>query len=262
MKSSIRKACRLAAGVVLLVPIGAAAQSIEMTNNDILVRNAGGTTIGSWLNGDDINLGASGVGGDGDLNLRNAPSGALVITLDGTFADAVFGGGNEDGDIILRDDDGTTTTIHLDGRLGFIQLGSPNEDGDLRLWDNSPDNALSINLDGATGNAQQQLAGSGFVKGWARINRNGTIASCYRCNSSTTATRRLETGRYEVDFNFATDISSRPWVCSVGHGGNTEDMLVDEIGCLGRGGDPSSVYVAIENDAGTAVDREFTIVVF
>ncbi len=261
MRSSIRKAWCLVAGVVLLLPIGAAAQSIQMTNDDILIENAGGTTVGSWINGDDINLGALGAG-DGDLNLRNGTSGLLAITLDGTTADAVFGGGNQDGDIILRDTDGTTTTISLDGQLGFIQLGSPNEDGDLRLFDNSPDNSLSINLDGATGNVSNQLVGNGLVKAWARINSNGTVASCYNCSSSAFNTQRLSTGDYEVDFTFATNISSRPWVCSVGHGGNSTIVRHDTIGCAGRNGDPSSVYVAIENHAGTDVDREFTLVVF
>jgi len=248
--------------VVLLVPIGAAAQSIEMTNDDILIENAGGTTVGSWINGDDINLGALGAG-DGDLNLRNGTSGLLAITLDGTTADAVFGGGNQDGDIILRDTDGTTTTISLDGQLGFIQLGSPNEDGDLRLFDNSPENALSINLDGATGNVSNQLVGNGLVKAWAKINANGTIAACYRCNTSTTQTRRLSTGNYEVDFTpVGASIATRVVLCSNGHMSTVGGPASSSIYCVQVSGDPSSVRVDTENENGNNTDSTFTVVVF
>ena len=227
MRSSIRKACCLVAGVVLLLPIGAAAQSIEMTNSDILLKNAGETTI----------------------------------FLEGNEGKAFFGGGDKYGDIILRDNDGTTTTIHLDGQLGFIQLGSPNEDGDLRLWDNSPDNDLSINLDGGSGNVSNQLGGNGLVKAWARINSSGTVASCYRCNVSAAATQRLFTGQYEVSFSpLGTDIRSRPRLATLGTLGAI--ILDGEISMANRSADNTSVFVATLDSAGTYSNKSFTIVIF
>ncbi|MCH7666772.1 MAG: hypothetical protein IH936_12675 [Acidobacteria bacterium] len=229
MKSSIRKAYCLAAGVVLLLPIGAAAQSIEMTNDDILLKNAGGTTI----------------------------------FLEGNEGKAFFGGGDKYGDIILRDNDGTTTTIRLDGRRGFIQLGSPNESGDLRLWDNFPDNDSSIVLEGDTGNVRQQFGGNGLVKSWAKINGDGTIAACYKCSTRSDQTRRISIGRYEVDFtSIGTSIASRAVLCSNGHVSTTTTSAASSIFCVQRSGDSSSVFVNVENENGTNVDGNFTIVVF
>ncbi len=228
MRSSIRKAYRLATGVVLLLPIGATAQSIEMTNSDILLKNAGETTI----------------------------------FLDGSDGKGFFGGGDRFGDIVLRDTDGTTTTIELHGGLGFIQLGSPTQAGNLRLWDDDPDNDLSIILDGASGNVSHQLAGNGLVKAWARINSNGTVASCYRCNASSVVTGNPSTGDYEVSFSpLGTDIRSRPRLAtldshSLGPPGG------GQISMANRNSEDTSVFVATTNSAGASSNKAFTIIIF
>ena len=246
---------------VIAVLAGAAmatAQNVALDNGAVQIFDTDGVQTWVATNGADVDAG--GDGRNADLTLRNI-DGAILFSYGGGTGDLVLGGGTQDGDIILRDTDGTTTTINMQGSSGFIQLGSNDEDGDLQLFDNSPDNPLSINLNGATGNVSNQFAGNGVVKGWARITAAGAVASCYNCDVG--QTNGFGSGQYEVDFTpIGADITSRPWVCSVGNGTQSVFPRVDQIGCVGRAGDPSSVFVEIENDAGTNVDRDFTIVVF
>ena len=217
----------LAIGVLFLKPVEAVAQSMAMTNNDIIIRASNGETEGLWFDGDDLTLGGGNF--DGDLIMKDS-GGDTVITLDATSGDASLGGGaGQDGDLFIKNATGTTT-------------GS---------------------VDGATGNFTNAFGGNGLVKAWARINADGSIASCYKCNTDTGETKLLTTGRYEVDFTIAnaTDISSRPWVCSVGHGSDTGNPAA-QIGCVQRAFDPSSIYVEMEDETGADESNSFTIIIF
>lgn len=225
----IRKETRMliifAIGVLSLVPIEAAAQSVSVTTNDIIIKASNGETEGLWFDGDDLTLGGGNF--DGDLIMKDS-GGDTVITLDATSGDASLGGGaSQDGDLYVRDATAVVTGA----------------------------------IDGATGNFTNAFGGNGLVKAWARINADGTIASCYNCNTSATETRLLTVGRYEVDFTIAADISSRPWVCSVGNGSDTGNPAA-QIGCVQRAFDPSSIYVEMEDDAGADESNSFTIVIF
>ncbi|HUP25329.1 MAG TPA: hypothetical protein VNB06_20625 [Thermoanaerobaculia bacterium] len=207
------------------MPLAIVAQSVQIGNSTVRITTSTGTTEGFWNRGDDLTLG--GADFDGDLIMRNS-AGTVVITLDATTGDAVFGGaGGQDGDIFVRNSTGTNTVL----------------------------------IDGQTGNLTNIFAGNGLAKAWARMNANGTVASCFGCSTSSLNTGPLGTGSYEVDFTISGDISSRPWLCSIGHGG-LADAPSDQIGCVQRSGDLSSIFVRIENDAGAAVNQNFTIVVF
>jgi len=216
---------KVAIGGLFLIPVGVLAGSIAITDNDVIIRTAGGETEGLWFDGDDLTLGGGDF--DGDLILKDS-GGDTVITLDATSGDASLGGGaGQDGDLYIKNATGTTTGA----------------------------------IDGATGNFTNAFGGNGLVKAWARINADGSIASCYKCNTDTGETKLLTTGRYEVDFTFATDITSRPWVCSVGNGLDTGNPAA-QIGCVQRAFDPSSVYVEMEDESGTDESNSFTIIIF
>ena len=51
------------------------------------------------------------------------------------------------------------------------------------------------------------LGGDSAIKGWAQINADGTVASCYRCNTDVLQTRTLGTGVYEVTLRLSHQIS-------------------------------------------------------
>lgn len=105
------------------------------------------------------------------------------------------------------------------------------------------------------------LNGNGMVKAWARINADGSVASCWRCNTSGTETRNISTGNYEVDFTpLSTDIRSRPRMGLLdGYGGSA---LRGGISFEDRSGDPSSVFVETYDSAGTSTDESFTIIIY
>jgi hypothetical protein len=120
---------------------------------------------------------------------------------------------------------------------------------------------LTSLLTGSSDDVVNKFDGNGVVKAWARINADGTVASCHRCDPSTAETRSLSTGTYEVDFTpVGTDISSRPWTCSLGNGASFG--AVDQIGCVQRAGDASSIFVDIRNISGASTNLAFTVVVY
>jgi hypothetical protein len=105
------------------------------------------------------------------------------------------------------------------------------------------------------------LNGNGMVKAWARINADGTIASCWRCNTDTNETRNVSAGAYEVDFTpLSTDISGRPRsaVLDMLSAGSTTGM----ISVADRGGDVSSVFVYTLDTDGTPTNRPFTLIIY
>jgi hypothetical protein len=143
---------------------------------------------------------------------------------------------------------------------GSAYLGNSGHSGTLFL-DNGGASWSSIVLSGSSGNLTNQFAGNGLVKAWARINSTGTVASCYRCSAAAADTNRIVLGAYEVDFTpVGTDISGRPWTCSLGNG--AVFGAIGQIGCVQRSGDPSSIFVDIRNTTGAAADAAFTVVVY
>lgn len=238
-------------------------------NGDVLVKNIDGdTTITLSGGGGDITVG--GGGRNGEAFFKNAGD-LTTLTLDATHGNMTLGGGIDDGDIFLTDTDGTTSTIHLNGESGTLRLGHADsgQPGTLEIRDSDGLGQFLVN--GNTGDVySNQLASNGLVKAWARINGDGTIASCWRCNEDTGETHRLEAGKYEIDFQVlgaVDDIRSRPWVCSMGTGEQNQMLgsTLRHISCFARSDDSSSIHVTTwtENPSGTILaDGEFTIVIY
>lgn len=248
----------------LLVP-AAAAQSVALQGGEIRIVDNDGVEAWRGTKAGDLFMG--GHGRCGDLNLKQQDDSTTML-FSACTGDLTLGGGNDDGDVRLTDTDGVTTTVSLDGGTGLLELGSPDDDGDLWLWDNSPDSQQSIVLNGASGNATQQLGGNGFVKAWARINADGSVHSCFLCLPL--ATSRLNQGVYRVDFSLlSSDIRSRPRLAVVDrHAAATPDgfaSLADD------GSMTSAVHVITsgfqcnldQNDCYFAtLDRSFTVFIF
>lgn len=209
----------------------------------------------------DLTLG--GGANDGDLIIREGTTGITNMLFDGDTATTTLGANGVAGDagtLFFRDTNGTTNNIRMYGSNADVYLGtSSGDDGDISLYDGSAGYGFYVR--GSSGQVWQKPTGQGLVKAWARINSDGTVASCYYCSASASNTGLIITGTYEVDFTFDSDITLRPVACSPGHNG-TGSTIATQISCVGRGGDASSIFVVTRNSAGTAVNSYFTAVVF
>lgn len=186
-----------------------------------------------------------------------------VMQMDASLGSLTLGSGNssnpgDGGEVFIENGLGATNVWLYGG--GQAYLGSSGSSGSLSL-DNGTASWSSIVLSGFNGTLTNQFAGDGLVKAWARINANGTVASCYRCNAAAAETQTLGTGIYEVDFTpVGTDISSRPWTCSLGNG--AVFGAIGQIGCVQRSGDPSSLFVQTTGTTGTGANQAYTVVVY
>lgn len=186
-----------------------------------------------------------------------------VMFMDASTGTLSLGSGNalgvgEQGELWLKTSTGGIG-MFLNGN-GTAFLGRSLFPGSLAI-DDGTGSYGSIQMEGSTGNLTNQFGGSGLVKAWARINADGTVASCYRCDPSVAETRSLGTGQYEVDFTpVGTDVSSRPWTCSLGTG--AVFSASGEISCVQRSGDPSSLFVFVRSTAGALLNQAYTVVVY
>ncbi len=113
------------------------------------------------------------------------------------------------------------------------------------------------------GDTTNPLSGNGIVKAWARINANGTVESCYRCDPRDT--RRLNLGDYEVSFRpLATDIRGRPRLATLDTFGDIPNVssVIGEISLADRMGQADEVFVQTANSSGNDADRRFVLVIF
>ena len=194
----------------------------------------------------------------------NGTSIEAAFHFNASQADLHLGSGDpmisgRDGDLYLEDGHGQATVL-LDGSDGRLLLGVAGQDGDLWLRDSA--NTVTLQVDGQSGNLTNAFSGNGVVKAWARINANGTVESCFRCNTSATETRSIAgAGSYEVDFTpLATDISSRPRSAVLdSHSGA---VLEGGITLADRSGDASSVFVRTTDPNGTDTDIAFTLLIY
>ncbi len=149
------------------------------------------------------------------------------------------------------------STVRLMGQTGTVDIGTSGTAGDLTLRDSSAD--TNITLDGETGTATNWLNGNGFVKGWARMKADGTLLSCYNCDSDPLKTLRTALGTYYVDFSpIASDISTRPRMAVL----DKFDLTVSGVDTItltdDNTGDPSRIRIF----TGPAQDHSFTIMVY
>jgi hypothetical protein len=109
-------------------------------------------------------------------------------------------------------------SLRADIRANIV-LGAPGEESRLRL--RNEDGATAVQLRASDANVTNLFSNeadqsNGLVKAWARINFDGTIIACWRCNTDTAETNRITTGQYEVDFTpLATDITGRPLLADI-----------------------------------------------
>jgi hypothetical protein len=140
-----------------------------------------------------------------------------------------------------------------------INLRESGKDGRLQVRD--ANNATAVSLDGSSGNVTNLFSNeadqsNGLVKAWARINFDGTIDACWRCNTDPNETRRVIAGAYEVDFTpLATDIMGRPLSGSIVNSSLGMVVLVNDST------DPSSVVARTFSTSGIE-DRSFVVIVY
>jgi hypothetical protein len=142
-----------------------------------------------------------------------------------------------------------------------IALGGATGDARLRL--RNEDGANAVDLQASTGNVTNLFSNepdqsNGLVKAWARINANGTIAACWRCNKDPSETRRISAGLYEVDFTpLATDITGRPRSAHLRF-----EFAFGGIATAEDSGDLSSLLVGTRDHAGQSTDATFFLIIF
>jgi len=233
------------------------AQSVSLDNGSVEVFDTDGDSAVLIDNG--ANYTAGGNGRTATFNLRGS-DGPVTLSYHAFQAQLILGGGTHEGILLLKDDDGVTTTIDLDGRTGGIRLGGNGEDGDLIVYDNT--NTETFRVNGQSGSATNELSSNGLVKAWARINSDGTVLSCWRCDQAVSATFQLSTGSYLVDFSpLGPDIQSRPRTAII----DSHDTSVAAPGAIRlANSSPSTRVLVLTTDVidGTSADRPFTVFVF
>lgn len=248
------------------VQIGRGGTAAQRSDTDLIVYDPfeGLTEQAFFFNASlsDLRIGsgfAANPGDDGDIFLEDG-SGRTTIELDGGGALLRLGVSGNHGDLQVRDA-ANHTMFNFTADNALLQLGTTTDDGDL--WLRNSGNAVTINMDGHSGNITNALNGNGLVKAWARIAVNGTVLSCFRCNTSAAETRRLGIGFYEVDFTpVATNIRSRPWSATLTTHVVTNTPFLGGIATAHRSGDTSSVLVRTTNSNGVFADRPFTLVIY
>jgi hypothetical protein len=96
-----------------------------------------------------------------------------------------------------------------------------------------------------------------------RVQANGVAigAESFRCNISGVETRNLATGQYEVDFTpVSTNITS--FVKQATLDTQVTGSFTGTIGVADRAGDPSSVFVLIQNNAGVNTNAGFNVCLY
>ena len=240
----------------------------KIKDGTIRGRDLADEAVNSAKLSEDIILGDS--GNNGSLvvrasNLRNYLA-ASGTTTNGGVVVGQSGGTGMDVDFYVYDPTEVDTAAHIDASEARLILGSgtgadPGDDGNITLEDGEGNN--SIELDGDTGTVQNNLlVGNGLVKAWARINADGTVLTCWRCNNAPAATQRISNpGVYEVSFSpLATDIQSRPRLAVLdSHSTNTTG---GEINLANRSADNTSVWVGTRDSNGAFANRAFTLIIF
>lgn len=235
-------------------PEAGAQSTVSIDSDRIEILDTDGDSAVLLDNGADYTAGGN--GRTANLNLR-ASDGPTTLFYNAFQAQLILGGGTHEGIVLLRDDNGTTTTIEADGRTGAVYLGGNGEDGDLIVYDNTDSETFRIN--GQTGSATNAFGANGLVKAWARMNADGTVLSCWRCDSA--ATFRLAAGAYIVSFApLGLDIHSRPRSAVI----DSHDTGVSSSGVVRLANSSATTVLASTGSLplGDAADRPFTVFIF
>lgn len=144
------------------------------------------------------------------------------------------------------------TAAHVDAAISLTTLSG--------TWrDDAGNSGPYIFTPGAGVPGAPRPVAVGGVYAWARINSNGTVLSCFRCDTNPAQTQKIATGQYEVAF--LVGIAGRPRLASYDTHG-TFFVIPGGLSLADRSGDPTSVAIRTSAADGTATDRSFTIFVF
>jgi hypothetical protein len=144
-----------------------------------------------------------------------------------------------------------------------IVLGGSGDNGRLRI--RGSNNAVGVDLLN-NGNVTNLFSNSasksnGVVKAWARINADGTIASCWRCNQDPAVTGWIDTGIYHVDFApLSTNIRGRPRLATLD--GRVEATFAGTIDLSDSPVDASAILVFTQDTEGLLSDRPFALIIY
>jgi hypothetical protein len=147
-----------------------------------------------------------------------------------------------------------------------VVVGGDTGQGRLRVRDDGGTMAVDLRADNRSVTnlfASDPRASNGLVKAWARINADGTIAACWRCNRDPDETQKLNVGSYEIDFTpLATDITGRPRTATVAGTGAMPQATIRAVDRT-TPPDDSTVHIFTENPAtGDRVDAPFVLVIY
>ena len=122
-----------------------------------------------------------------------------------------------------------------------------------------------LSLSGGSGTLSNAFGGDGLIKGWAKINEDGSIYDCYRCTPRLTV--RNDAGTYAVDFpDLSSDIRSRPKSVSLESHDRFIPRSADEaVGFTSISASeytPSRVWIYTLDRYGNYDDRSFTVIVY
>ena len=96
-------------------------------------------------------------------------------------------------------------------------------------------------------------------RAWARIKANGTVESCFMCNTDVLETQKVGLGLYTVDFLFGT-VQGLPRLATLDT--LAAGTIREQIGLADEGGDVSAVFVRTTDMTGADADRSFTLFIF
>jgi hypothetical protein len=144
-----------------------------------------------------------------------------------------------------------------------IVLGGSSGDGRLRIRDDANDIGVDLQANGNVTNRFDNAASrsNGLVKAWAEINEDGSVANCWRCDKSSSATFRVSEGLYQVDFTpLNTDITGRPRSVTVSGAGA---IPLAAIRTADVAGDASALNVATNDPTdGDFIDAPFVLIIY
>jgi hypothetical protein len=185
-----------------------------------------------------------------------AAASVLTLTLSGLAPPAAAG------PLCNRADLNSPCVSSSDLKANLVVGGNTGQ-GRLRVRNEDRDNAVELRA--STANVTNLFSNdedesNGLVKAWAKINSDGTIAACWRCNTAANETFRVSEGLYEVDFTpLATDISGRPRSATVSGDGAVPQAVI-RIADIPV--DASSLNVATNAPGGALNDTPFVLIIY
>jgi hypothetical protein len=169
------------------------------------------------------------------------------------------------GEVCSELDLGSPCVSSSDLKASYV-LGGSSGDGRLRIRDDAK--VTGVDLRARNGNVTNRFSNdedesNGLIKAWAKINPDGSVAACWRCNRDPAETQRLNTGSYEVDFTpLDTDITGRPRSVAISGNGAVAPALALAVDRT-MPPDDSTVHVFTHDlTTGARADSPFVLIIY